>query len=147
MSKRTSCCPHFWLTASSQLMKVCIHSSNLYFYSYIRQQPTSVSCLILKKVVKVADIFHPPALALWTFLTFVLATGKYVLLFGLFGFLTIWIVKVSGTVSLLPTLILGLRLSWKNWTSQGVFQAWTLQTEVPLLIHILLTGTRKRKEL
>lgn len=56
VSKRTSCCHHFfWLTAWNQLIKVWINSSNLHFYScimntYRRQQPTPVSCLILMVV-------------------------------------------------------------------------------------------------
>lgn len=45
-------------------------------------------------------------LTIWMFLKFVPAAGKHILLIGSFGFLTIWIVQVSGTVSLWPTLIL-----------------------------------------
>lgn len=73
--------------------------------------------------VKVAGVFHTPALTLWMFFRVVPMAGKNVLLIGLFGFLTTWVVQVSGTVSPFAQSNISVVAQLKAVNKSGCFPA------------------------
>lgn len=77
----------------------------------------------------------------------VLTTAGIHLLLGSCGSLATWIEQVTGTILLFSISNICEVAPLKSVNKSGCFPAQTLQTEAPLQIHILLKGTRKRKEL